>query len=348
MRERLRRLLTPAVVLAALVGVGLLLRHDGPVAARALARADAVPWLLAALAANVAGLVLAVHAWRVLVPAPPGSAPGTPGPVRGLTAARIYFLGQLSKYLPGRVWGVVTHVTHGREAGVPAATMTSAYLLSLALTVLTGAGVSLLAAPAALPGQWFWLCLPAAGFLACAARPALATRPVAALARLARRPIDPPPDAAVRRAIALAVASWLVSGLHLWFLAIALGAPAAASAGPGIGAFALATVVSSLAVVVPDGWGVRELTIAAALATVLPGGTAASAAVASRVVCVVAELGGAATVLAWARLRAATTAPTAPPTAPATAPAATATTPAQPPTAPTPPPAPMGDTRVHP
>ncbi|WP_380283382.1 lysylphosphatidylglycerol synthase domain-containing protein [Kitasatospora purpeofusca] len=338
MAERLRRLLTPAVVLAALVGVGLLLRHEGPVAARALGRADAVPLLLAALAANVTGLVLAVHAWRVLVPAPPGSAPGTPGPIRGLNAARIYFLGQLSKYLPGRVWGVVTHVTHGREAGVPAATMTSAYLLSLALTLLTGAGVSLLAAPAALPGQWFWLCLPAAGLLACVARPALATRPVAALARLARRSVEPPPDAAVRRAIALAVASWLVSGLHLWFLAIALGAPAAASAGAGIGAFALATVVSSLAVVVPDGWGVRELTIAAALATVLPGGTAATAAVASRVVCVVAELGSSAAVLAWARLRGAPLVPgkPAPPLAP----------PSVPPSAP--PLDPMGDTRVHP
>jgi hypothetical protein len=45
--------------------------------------------------------------WRILVP------------VGGLTAARIFFLGQLGKYLPGRVWGVVTHVDLGRRAGVP-------------------------------------------------------------------------------------------------------------------------------------------------------------------------------------------------------------------------------------
>ncbi|MCX4683873.1 lysylphosphatidylglycerol synthase domain-containing protein [Kitasatospora purpeofusca] len=341
MAERLRALLTPAIVLAALVGVALLLRHEGPVAARALARADAVPLLLAALAANVGGLVLAVHAWRVLVPAPPGSAPGTPGPVRGLLAARIYFLGQLSKYLPGRVWGVVTHVTHGRAVGVPAAAMTSAYLLSLALTVLTGACVSLFAAPAVLPGQWFWLVLPVLGLLACLARPALATGPVVALARLARRTVEPPPEAAVRRAIALAVASWLVSGLHLWFLAVALGAPAVSSAGPGIGAFALATVVSSLAVVVPDGWGVRELTIAAALATALPGGTAATAAVASRVVCVVAELGSSAVVLALARAR------LGPPGTRTAAGSTTISTPAPAP-APAPAPTPIGDSRVHP
>ncbi|MFF1904354.1 lysylphosphatidylglycerol synthase domain-containing protein [Kitasatospora sp. NPDC058218] len=295
MLDRLRKVLTPLIVLAALVGLGLMLRHEGPVAARAFARADALPLLAASLAANVAGLVLAVHAWRVLIPGE--------HPIRGVAAARIYFLGQLGKYLPGRVWGVLTHVTHGRAAGVPAAQMTSAYLLSLALTVLTGAGVGLLAAPAALPGQWFWLWLPAAGFLLCAVRPALATRPVAAAARLLRRPVEAPPDAAVRRAVLLAVASWLVSGLHLWFLALALGASAGASLGPAVGAFALATVVSSLAVIVPDGWGVRELTITAALATVLPGGAAATAAIASRVVCVVAELGSSAVVLAWARLR---------------------------------------------
>ncbi|MFJ4667611.1 lysylphosphatidylglycerol synthase domain-containing protein [Kitasatospora purpeofusca] len=348
MAERLRRLLTPAIVLAALVGVGLLLRHEGPVAARALARADAVPPLLAALAANVGGLVLAVHAWRVLVPAPPGSAPGTPGPVRGLLAARIYFLGQLSKYLPGRVWGVVTHVTHGRAVGVPAAAMTSAYLLSLALTVLTGACVSLFAAPAVLPGQWFWLVLPVLGLLACLARPALATGPVVALARLARRTVEPPPDAAVRRAIALAVAAWLVSGLHLWFLALALGAPAVSSAGPAIGAFALATVVSSLAVVVPDGWGVRELTIAAALAAALPDGTAATAAVASRVVCVAAELGSSAVVLALARARLG--APDTRTDAPGTrTDADSSTIPASAPApAPVPAPTPIGDSRVHP
>ncbi|MEU1419948.1 lysylphosphatidylglycerol synthase domain-containing protein [Kitasatospora sp. NPDC005751] len=295
MLDRLRKVLTPLIVLAALVGLGLLLRHEGPVAVRAFARADALPPLAASLAANVAGLVLAVHAWRVLIPGDHA--------IRGVHAARIYFLGQLSKYLPGRVWGVLTHVTHGRAAGVPAAQMTSAYLLSLALTLLTGAGVGLLAAPAALPGQWVWLCLPAAGFLACVVRPALATRPVAAAARLLRRPVEAPPDAAVRRAVLLAIASWLVSGLHLWFLALALGGSAGASLGPAVGAFALATVVSSLAVIVPDGWGVRELTITAALATVLPGGVAATAAIASRVVCVLAELGSSAVVLTWARLR---------------------------------------------
>ncbi|MFB7938253.1 lysylphosphatidylglycerol synthase domain-containing protein [Streptomyces sp. NPDC127049] len=293
--DRVRRWLTPVVVVAALVGVFLLVKDQGAEAARAFARADAVPLLAASVLANIAGLVLAVHAWRVLIPGD--------HPIRGLLAAKIYFLGQLSKYVPGRVWGVLTHIAHGRAAGVPGARMTSAYVLSLALTLLTGAAVGLAAAPAALPGHWYWLCPPALVFLAGVVRPAIITRPVTWLTRLARRPVDPPPDTAVRRAVLLALASWTASGLHLWFLLLAIGAPPWSGLGAAVGGFALATVVSSLAVIVPDGWGVRELTLTAALATVLPGGLAAAAALASRLVCVLAELGSSAVVLAWSRLR---------------------------------------------
>ncbi|GGW29408.1 lysylphosphatidylglycerol synthase domain-containing protein [Streptomyces griseoloalbus] len=293
MIDRLRRLLTPVIVLAALVGVYFLVRQGGVSAAREFARPEVLPLLAGAVLTNVAGLVLAVRAWRVLIPGDHA--------MRGLYAAKVYFLGQLSKYLPGRVWGVLTHVAHGRAVGIPAAQMTSAYVLSLALTILTGAGVALLAAPVALPGQWPWLLAPALLFVLCLVRPALATGPVAALARLLRRPVQPPGDPAVRRAVLLAVASWLASGLHLWFLVLALGAPVWAGLGASVGAFALATVVSSLALIIPDGWGVRELTITAALATVLSPGAAATAALASRLVCVVAELGSSAVVLAWAR-----------------------------------------------
>ncbi|MFJ9433821.1 lysylphosphatidylglycerol synthase domain-containing protein [Streptomyces sp. NPDC101490] len=317
-----RRLLTPVVVVAALIGVFFLLRGEGPAVAEAFARADAVPLIAASVVANVVGLVLAVHAWRVLIPGD--------HPIRGLRAAKIYFLGQLSKYVPGRVWGVITHVAHGREAGVPGAQMTSAYVLSLALTLLTGAAVGLVAAPAALPGHWMWLCPPALLFLAGVVRPALITRPVTALARLVKRPVVPPPDRAVRRAVLLAVASWTASGLHLWFLLLAVGAPPLAGFGAAVGGFALATVISSLALIVPDGWGVRELTLTAALSTVLPGGLAAAAAIASRLVCVVAELTSSVVVLAWSRARAArqsrtATTPSEPPTtdtAPAAPPAA--------------------------
>ncbi|BCJ50812.1 hypothetical protein Asp14428_22870 [Actinoplanes sp. NBRC 14428] len=266
------RWLTPVVIVAALAGVGFALRRDGPAAAAALARPGAVPLVCAAAVANLAGLLVGMAAWRALVP------------LDGLVAARIFFLGQLGKYLPGRVWGVVTHVDLGRRAGVPAERMVTAYLVSIGLTILSGAGVGLLAAPGV------WIAAPVLLFVACLVRPDLLNRPITLAARLLKRPVTPVPPARLRRALALAVVSWLISGLHLWAIAVALGAGPAGSAAVAVGAFALATVAGSLSVITPDGWGVREFALTAALATVLPLSAAGVAAIASRLVCVLVEV----------------------------------------------------------
>ncbi len=277
------RWLTPLVVVAAAVALGLTMRTAGTAPLEALSRPAGLPLLLAAVAANLCGLLVGMVAWRVLVP------------VGGLAAARIFFLGQLGKYLPGRVWGVVTHVDQGRRAGVPAERMVTAYLISIGLTILAGAGVGLLAAPGP------WILLPLLGFVALLIRPALLDRSIALVARLVRRPITPLPPAAVRAALALALLSWLVSGLHLWALVVALGAAPERSATVAVGAFALATVAGSLSIVAPDGWGVREFALTAALATVVPWGVAGTAAVASRLLCVVVEIATSLAVFAMSR-----------------------------------------------
>ncbi|HCT76851.1 MAG TPA: hypothetical protein DGG94_13455 [Micromonosporaceae bacterium] len=291
-----RRVVTAVVIVAAIVAMAIALRHDGPAAVQALARKEALPLVFAALAANIAGLALAVVAWQVLLAEDSER-------LRGINAAKVFFLGQLSKYLPGRVWGVVTHVQHGRDHGVGAARMTSAYLLSIGLTILTGAAVGLLAGPAVLGEQSAWLLVPTIFLLSCIAWPDLITKPLTAIARWVKRPITPPSRAVIRRALLLATVSWLVSGLHLWALAMALGADPATSLSATVGAFGLATVSGSLALIVPDGWGVREVVIMAALATVLPWSVAGVAAISSRVICIVAELVSSLVVLAWARIR---------------------------------------------
>jgi len=270
--NRPTRWLAPLVVTAALAGVAFALRRDGAAALSALARPGTLPLAVAAVAANLAGLLVGMVAWRVLVP------------VGGLAAARIFFLGQLGKYLPGRVWGVVTHVDLGRRAGVPAERMVTAYLLSIGLTILTGAGVGLLAAPGG------WVAAPVLGLVACLVWPRLLSYPLALAARVFRRPVTPVPPRLVRWALALAVVSWLVSGLHLWAVSVALGAAPGRAATVAVGAFALATVAGSLSVVAPDGWGVREFALTAALATILPWSAAGLAAIASRLICVVVEV----------------------------------------------------------
>ncbi|WP_084557688.1 glycosyltransferase [Hamadaea tsunoensis] len=275
------------MVVAAAVAVVLLVRHDRAVLSAALARPRALPLALLALVANAVGLWLGMLSWRALL--------GRRIPA--LAAGRIFFLGQLSKYLPGRVWGVVTHIELGRPLGMDAARMTTAYLMSLGITTLTGFVVGLLAAPLT-----YALAAPVAVLLVLLLWPALLTAPVGWVARRVGKPVEPLPGSAVRAGVLTAVISWLASGVHLWAVAVALGAEPARAALPSAGAFALATVAGSLVLIVPDGWGVREVAIVGALATVLPPATAAAAAVASRIVCVLAELTTSLAVLGTSKL----------------------------------------------
>ncbi|WP_412539465.1 lysylphosphatidylglycerol synthase domain-containing protein [Longispora sp. K20-0274] len=289
------RVLRVAVALVVLGAVGFALwtalHEDGPRVLDLFDRPGAVPLLLGACAANIAGLVLGMASWRALLA-------DRIGPVAG---ARIFFLGQLSKYVPGRVWGVLTHVQLGKRLGVPASRMVGAYVVSLGVTTLTGAAVGLLVGPAVLGRQAYWLLAPAALVVACVLRPALLHRALVLAARLSRRE-EPAPAPGTRKALIVATVSWLVSGLHLWALLLLCGADPVAGLPVGVGAFALATVAGSLALILPDGWGVRELVLMAALATVVPWSVAGVVAVASRLVCVVCEVLTSLTALGWARL----------------------------------------------
>ncbi len=77
--------------------------------------------------------------------------------------------------------------------------------------------------------------------------------------RRGRRQLAPRPAALHRLGVRL------LGGLrlHLWVIAVLLGAPPLLSLPVCVGGFALATVAGSLAFVLPDGWGARELVLLA-------------------------------------------------------------------------------------
>ncbi|MEV6521270.1 lysylphosphatidylglycerol synthase domain-containing protein [Longispora sp. NPDC051575] len=297
-RRLLRGLVVAVFLLAAAGGVALALREQGWEVLARLREPRALPFVLAALAANLAGLALGAWSWRrILV--------DVSGPVPVADSARIWAVGVFSKYIPGRLWGLLAHVRMGRRAGIPAGRMATVFLVSFGLVMLTGAAVGLLAAPASVGGGAWLLLLPGALLALGVLRPSLVNGLIALLARIGRRP---PPEstvspAGIRAGIGWAVASWLVSGLHLWALAVLVGADPVAALPVGLGGFALGTVAGSAALILPDGWGARELTLMAALATVLPWSEAGVAALASRLICVLAEVGGAGTVLIVTQLR---------------------------------------------
>ncbi|MEU6808263.1 lysylphosphatidylglycerol synthase domain-containing protein [Streptomyces sp. NPDC046831] len=294
-----RTVLSAVFFLAASAGLWLSLRgRIGEFADLAL-RPGSLPWLAAAFAANGVGVLISLVTWRALLT-------GLGPPVGLPAAARIYFTSFLGKFVPGRVWGLLAQLRLGRAAGFSHSVMTGVFLLNLAVGTLTGLALGLVCGPALLGGRTWWLLLPAGLLAVWIARPGLLDTALRAAARVARRrpPEATATDAGMRRGIAAALGSWLVSGLHLWLLAVLFGADAPRALPLCVGGFALATALSSLAIVLPDGWGAREAILMLALSDVLPWPTAGAVAVTSRVVCTASEVAVAGGALLYARRRA--------------------------------------------
>jgi glycosyltransferase 2 family protein len=116
-------------------------------------------------------------------------------------------------------------------------------------------------------------------------------RAAQAAARLLRRELTTSGSGRqIRAAIGWQLACRLVSGLHLWLLTLPMGAPIWKSLVISVGAFALATGLSSVVVVLPDGALIREMVLIGTLSQVLPVTAATAVAVASRAVCLLTDL----------------------------------------------------------
>lgn len=295
-RRPVGRLLVGVFVVLTAVGVWLALANqDWSVLGDLVAHGDRgrlAVLLAGSVVVNMAGLLLAMLVWWVVLRE-------NDPPVSTAQVARIFFVGFLAKYVPGRVLALVASFRLARSAGVSAARMASGVALTLVVTVLTGLAVGLLAGTRVLGDRAWWLLLAAVPVVVVAVRPRLVDRAGRLAMRLLRRPAPAvgSADRTVRLTIAAQTLSWLVSGLHLWLLAIAVGAPPLRSLLLCVGAFSLAVVVGLVVMLVPDGIGVREAVLTAALSAVLPLPAAAVVVVASRLVSTVSEVGLALAVL---------------------------------------------------
>lgn len=285
LRRALRAAMTVAFVVAVTAGVAVALHGQDWRTLAQLLRTGAIPALLAALLVTAAGLLCGTRAWMLTLSS-------TGSPVRAGEGVRMFFVGFLGKFLPGRLWGLLAQIRLGERAGVGRARMAGTYLVNLVVVLLTGGTVGLLVAPVLLDAGLAWLSLPAVLLAVLAARPGLIDRLVGLAARLTRRPrpapLTRPGD--IRRSIAYQTASWVLSGLHVWVIAMLLGADPVLALPVAVGGFALATVAGTLALFLPDGAGIRELLLVAGLATVLPWPAAVTTAIASRVLTTLAEV----------------------------------------------------------
>lgn len=254
-----------------------------------------------ALAAVMAGILATFLCWRAVLS-------NVGGRLALAAGARVFFVGQLGKYLPGSLWPVMAQMELGRDHQVPERASGAAVGVFLLVVVGTGLAVAAAAAPLlgpdALHAYWWLLAVLPLALLA--AVPPVLNRLLDLVMRLARRPPLPAPlsSAGLLRAAGWAFLSWLAYGVHVWVLAGQLTDAGLLFLAHATGAFAAAWCAGFLLVVAPAGAGVREAALILLLGGVLTGPQATVVAVVSRLLFVVGDLGwGGVALLAGRRAR---------------------------------------------
>ncbi|MGH7519104.1 MAG: lysylphosphatidylglycerol synthase domain-containing protein [Gemmatimonadales bacterium] len=216
------------------------------------------------------------------------------------TAARIWTVSNLGKYLPGKVWALAGMTVLSQRAGVaPWAAAASAVVLQ-AVSIGTGAAIVGLAGAVALeaahPGTraaLLVLVLASAVAVGLVLWPPVARR-LLGLAGVDAASSRPPAASAVLLGIVSGVLAWLGYGVALVCLARGLLPGVRLDLVTATGAFTASYLAGLLALVAPGGIGVREGVMILLLQAPLGLAAATVLALASRVLLTLAELGAAA------------------------------------------------------
>jgi hypothetical protein len=215
---------------------------------------------------------------------------------RFLRAARIWFLSNLARFIPGMVWQFAGLATLARASGISAAAVTAGGLLEQIVLLLTGLVVTVVWAPALLVpwvGPWFTFALAAVGIVALVwVLPSAMPWGQVVLGRVLRRQISWPRP--TRTELGLYVASlvvpWVTYGIAFWLFAMGLLGSGAPGFSLAVGAFVASYVAGIIVIFAPSGLVVREAALVAALGPAIGGGPALVLALASRLWLLVVEL----------------------------------------------------------
>lgn len=273
-----RRLLRVVWLVLTVAGLAWAVQNHWSSMLAALREVDRLRLLLSALFA-VAGVGVSGQVWRCLLTGMGYRLDVTP-------ALRVFFVGQLGKYLPGSIWPVLAQMELGRDLGVPPRASAAAVAVFLWVHLVTGAAVALplLAGSGVLPP---WAGAASAPILVLLVAHLMEKALRFAMRVTRREPLERHPDqTTILLAAGWALAMWTFYGLHLWNL-VPAGAPVGVLAAGGT--FAAAWTLGFLFVIAPAGVGAREGVFLAVLSGSLTLGGALAVAVASRALLTVAD-----------------------------------------------------------
>ncbi len=229
-----------------------------------------------------------------------------PSTLRYRDILRIWFLSNLARYIPGKIWQFVGAAQMARDRGVPGAVVVTSLVVNMGFTLLSSLLVGLAMLPTGAVLAHVGLSgVPAWGGLVVLPVAVLAVHPAVlnGLLRLVPRWLHR--DVLVWRGgwtdglllLGMGIVSWLGYGAALWLFVRSLLPPPAGALFALTGANALAFLAGYLVFIAPAGLGARELSMTALLTPLFPGSVAAVVALGSRLWIVAAELVGAAAVV---------------------------------------------------
>ncbi len=251
-------------------------------------------WLAVSFACLAIVSLLQVQSWRWMIA-------GWDREPSFRAAARVWFLSNLGRYVPGKVWTVAGMLVLAEQEGIPRWAAGASAFAVQALGLGTAAAV----VAAAVPEAYSPLRLIAAAALAVATIGLLVWpgglprlgRLLGAAAEWRALPVG-----TVLLSATLTAGSWLAYGAAFWTLARALGMvtlPLLAAEG----VFALGYVLGLLAIFAPGGLGVREAIFFSLLTPFTGSGSAITLSIASRLELILAEVAAGLLVMAFARRR---------------------------------------------
>lgn len=212
-----------------------------------------------------------------------------------LRAIEYHLLSVVTKYLPGVGWQQVSKAIQLHRGGVPVSRTWAPVSLELALLVLTGLATALqtltfvhITIPRLQFGWEAYWGIALVVWILCATTPFV----VRGLAQVTT------PAGARRFVFHLYLAElfdlggWLVFGAGLWFIGKGVAALPLQVLPYCVLALTVSMIVALVVIIVPNGYGIRELTMSTLLQAILPPPASITVALLSRVVLVMAEFLG--------------------------------------------------------
>jgi hypothetical protein len=246
-------------------------------------------WALIALSGLIVltAYALLIETWRIMV-RDWGSTLS-----RG-QAARIWFVSNLGRYLPGKVWQIGAMGMMSERAGVSPIAATGSALVINIVNLVAGAGVVAVTGAGLLGNQL----LVAGSALALGAGVLAVPRLVPAIVSLLPRraaehvPLSVLPRRPIWIAALASVAAWFLYGAAFSVFARGVTPQASGAVTPYVAAFTASYILGYVTLFAPGGIGVRDVSLAAFLSQLqlAPGATAVMISVASRLWLTVLEV----------------------------------------------------------